>query len=231
MDCPECKRALERSKTPSERAGAPTQGTRRLSSIAAERRADESDCSLCRRSAAMETECDVQVHPNDTQAYLAGNAFRTVGTGTPEVSVRMPGFLAKNPCMLEILRAHEKVHVENMAGPCSRFKECVDAHSGAPWYTLWLGAETISKSDWISCKNAYATELPNCQQDERAAYERTITVAQELVDEKRCADERDLIQRNISHWQRIMSCAPNCPSCGTGSSPLIAPVDVRPPAE
>lgn len=227
LDCPDCERSLAKS---AELGG--EEARQHRSALGGDpRRRDEEGRSLRRRSAAMETECDVRIHPKDMSQYFAGNAFRTLGTGTPQIEERMPGVLEKNPCLGKALRAHEQVHVKNMAGPCSKFKECVDSHSGSAWYTFGLGAEKISKSDWISCRNTYAKNLPDCQVDENEAYEKSIAVAKRMVKKETCAGEKSLLQRNIAHWQSIKNCAPNCPTCAAGGSPLISPVSLRPPEE
>lgn len=93
LDCPECEQRLPTPPESKHRVD----DQRRFSLATAPR--CEDGCNLSRRSAALETECDVRIHPEDMDDYLTGNAFRTKGTGTPQIKERMPGVLASNPCL------------------------------------------------------------------------------------------------------------------------------------
>lgn len=155
--------------------------------------------------------CDVKVDPRDQNDFLLQKSFRVVGMEVPQIGVLIHGQEEEFPCLVKALKAHEDQHVKNNLKACQAFRKCIDENSSRPLFGLLSGDPRISYDDFVRCHNTHhGGTTGDCIADEKSAYEVSIKKANDLKNERRCAEEKSLLNVNIEYWERIRNNAPNC---------------------
>ncbi|MGV8126111.1 MAG: hypothetical protein ACP5PV_02740 [Methanothrix sp.] len=153
----------------------------------------------------MRADCDVNVDPRDYYTgYLTRSSFRTVGRGMPVITVLDYSLQANQPCIYDMVLAHERQHVANSRYNCRLFKRCV-----MDFTSRWTGS--ISYNHFSDCQRRYNNGIyPNCLEDEWTAYTSGIIMGTQLLGEPRCSAERQNLERQIRYSENIRNNPPNC---------------------